>query len=115
MNNNNKDFIVGEYDFIKPEFITTKEECYRSIIQAYKATNDLEQYRIALVHKIAEITKQKVFRLKIEYDNTQCYDYFVAENKEELEDKVSGICDEIICFDEGYPGSVELVKDYSHE
>lgn len=111
----NKDFIVGDYDLIKPEFVTTKEECYRLISLAYDATQALEQYRIALVHKIAELTKQKVFRLKTEYNNTQCYDYFVAKNKEELEDKVSGICDEVICFDEGYPGSMELVKDYSHE
>ena len=113
--NNNKDFIIGDYDFIKPEFVTTKEECYRLISQAYSATQDLEQYRIALVHKIAEITKQKVFRLKTEYDNTQCYDYFVAENKDDVANEVSGVCDEIICFDEGYPGSIELVKDYSHE
>lgn len=113
--NNNKDFIVGDYDFIKPEFVTTKEECYRLISQAYSATQDLEQYRIALVHKIAEIIKQKVFRLKTEYDNTQCYDYFVAKDKKDVEDEVSGICDEIICFDEGYPGSMELIKDYSHE
>jgi hypothetical protein len=111
----NKDFIIDDYDFIKPEFVTTKEECYRLISQAYNATQALEKYRIALVHKIAELTKQKVFRLKTEYDNTQCYDYFVGKNKEELEDEVSGICDEVICFDEGYPGSMELVKDYSHE
>lgn len=112
---NNKDFIIGDYDFIKPEFVTTKEECYRLISQAYSATQDLEQYRIALVHKIAELTKQKVFRLKTEYDNTQCYDYFVAENKDDVVNEVSGICDEVICFDEGYPGSLELVKDYSNE
>lgn len=113
--NDNKDFIIGDYDFIKPEFVTTKEECYRLISQAYSATQELEQYRIALVHKIAKLTKQKVFRLKTEYDNTQCYDYFVAKNKKDLEDEVNGICDEVICFDEGYPGSMELVKDYSHE
>lgn len=112
---NNKDFVVGDYDFIKPEFITTKEECYRLISQAYSATQDLEKYRIALVHKIAELTKQKVFRLKTEYDNTQYYDYFIANNKDEVANEASGVCDELICVDEGYPGSVELVKDYSHE
>ena len=111
----NKDFIVDDYDFIKPEFVTTKEECYRLISQAYDATQALEQYRIALVHKIAELTKQKVFRLKTEYDNTQCYDYFVAEKEDDVANEASGVCDEVICFDEGYPGSMELVKDYSHE
>lgn len=111
----NKDFIVGDYDFIKPEFVTTKEECYRLISQAYSATQDLEKYRIALVHKIAELTKQKVFRLKTEYDFTECYDYFVAENKDAVEEETSGICDEIVYFDEGYPGTIELIKDYSNE
>lgn len=114
-NTKNKDFIVGDYAFIKPEFITTKEECYRLISQAYSATQDLEKYRIALVHRIAELTKQKVFRLKTEYDNTQYNDYFVAENENEIANEASGICDEIVCIDEGYPGSIELVKDYSHE
>ena len=112
---NNKDFIIDDYDFIKPEFITTKEECYRLISQAYDATQALEQYRIALVHKLAELTKQKVYRLKTEYDFAEYYDYFVAKNKNEVTNEASGICDEIICIDEGYPGSVELVKDYSHE
>ena len=46
----NKDFIVDDYDFIKPEFVTTKEECYRLISQAYDATQALEQYRIAENH-----------------------------------------------------------------
>ena len=112
--NNNKDFIVDDYDFIKPEFVTTKEECYRLISQAYDATQALEQYRIALVHKIAELTKQKVFRQKTEYDNTQCYDYFVAKDKESIEE-IAGLCDEVICFDEGYPGTMELIKDYSND
>ena len=110
----NKDFIVDDYDFIKPEFVTTKEECYRLISQAYDATQELEKYRIALVHKIAELTKQKVFRLKTEYDFAEYYDYYIAKDKDSIEDP-SGICDELISIDEGYPGSMELVKDYSHE
>ena len=111
----NKDFIIDDYDLIKPEFITTKEECYRLISQAYDATQALEQYRIALVHKLAELTKQKVFRLKTEYYNVKLYDYFVGKSKKALEDEVAGICDEFIDYGDGYPGSMELVKDYSHE
>lgn len=111
----NKDFIIGDFDFIKPEFITTPTLCYEQITQAYEASRALEEYRIALVHKIAKLTKQKVFKQKTEYDNTQCYDYFVAENKNDVANEVSGICDEVICFDEGYPGNLELVKDYSNE
>lgn len=110
----NKDFVVGDYDFIKPEFVTTKEECYRLISLAYSAASDLEQYRIALVHRIAQLTKQKVFRQKTEYDFTECYDYFVAKDKDSIED-TSGISDEIISIDEGYPGTIELIKDYSNE
>ncbi len=111
----NKDFVVGDYDFIKPEFITTKEECYRLISQAYSATQDLEKYRIALVHKIAQLTKQKVFRLKTEYDRTEYYDYFVAKDKDDVVVEAYSVCDEVIGFDEGYPGTIELVKDYSNE
>lgn len=112
----NKDFVIDDYDFIKPEFVTTKEECYRLIAQAYDATQALEQYRIALVHKIAKLTKQKVFRLKTEYDNVNCYDYFITKDKKDLEDEITGICDEIIDYGDGYPDNdVELVKDYSHE
>lgn len=111
----NKDFIVGDFDFIKPEFVTTKEECYRLISQAYEASRALEEYRIALIHKIAELTKQKVFKLKTDYDNAQFYDYFVGKNKYKVADEVSGLCDELISLGDGYTSNLELVKDYSDE
>lgn len=57
----NKDFIVGDYDLIKPEFITTIEECHRLISLSYSATKTLEEYRNILVHRIAELrTKELV-------------------------------------------------------
>ena len=110
-----KDFIVGEYDLLLPEFITTEKECWNNINKAQNALNEIKKYQINCVKKLAQLRKEKVIVKHWQYNDVIVYDYHVAKDVNDISiDNV--ICDDIIDWGDGSDlNECEVLEDYSHE
>lgn len=112
---NNKDWMIEDFtDLLMPEFITTEKECWNNINKAQKTLNELKQYQIKCVKKLAQIRKEKVIIKEWIYDNVIAHDYYVAKDIYNLNVDTL-ICDDLIDFGDGHDtATVEILEDYSN-
>lgn len=114
--NKNKDWMIEDHvDLLMPEFITTEEECWNNINKAQTTLNDLKEYQIRCVKKLAQLRKEKVIVKEWNYGDVIAYDYHVAKDVNNIGVDTL-ICDDIIDYGDGYDtGNYDIEEDYTHE
>ena len=72
------------FELINPELITSEKTLHEEMRKAYRNKNIMDNYLLACVHRLAQITKQKVFTNEVHYDVYQ-KDYYVANSKDDFD------------------------------
>ena len=102
------------YDLLNINFITDKETLLTEMIHARRNINAIDNYLLACVHKLAQLTEQKVFEHEVTYSTT-ISDYYIAEDKDKVEVGPNAIHCEIIEYGDGNweENSIKEVADYT--
>lgn len=102
------------YELINPELITSEKTLLKEMEKAKQNKNAIDNYLLACVHKLAQLTKQKVFEHEVTYSITYS-DYYIAKNKDEIEIGPDAIHYEIIEYGDGNweENSIKEVADYT--
>lgn len=72
------------YDLLQVNMITNKETLFNEMEKARKNIETLNNYLVACSYKLAEMSKNKLFKCKVYYD-VDVEDYYVAKSKENVE------------------------------
>ena len=102
------------YELINPELITSEKTLHKEMEKANQNKNVIDNYLLACVHRLAQLTKQKIFEHEITY--TIAYsDYYVAKSKDEVEIGPNVVHSEIIDYGDGNweENSIKEVADYT--
>lgn len=112
----NKDWMIEDFvDLLMPEYITTEEECWNNINKAQKTLNELKEYQIRCVKKLAQLKKEKVIVKQWNYGDVLAYDYHVAKDINNISVDTL-ICDDIVEYGDGYDtGDYDIEEDYTNE
>lgn len=103
------------FELINPELITSEKTLHEEMSKAYRNKNIMNNYLLACVHKLAQISKQKVFTNECRYET--CYtDFYVANCKEDFDVGCDCIySEEIETYDGNYDDDVIEIADYTGE
>lgn len=82
------------HELINPEFLTTENSCQAMLDKVYKNRLILDNYGKKVIKRLAKIKNEKVFCSHSDYTVTYC-DYFVAKDKEELDNLGYSLFDEV--------------------
>lgn len=72
------------YDLLQVNMITNKETLFNEMQKARKNIETLNDYLVDCSHKLAEMSKNKLFKCKVYYE-VDVEDYYVAKSKENVE------------------------------
>lgn len=102
------------FELINPELITSEKTLLKEIEKANQNKNAIDNYLLACTHKLAQLTKQKVFTHEVTY-STVYSDYYIAKNRDEVEIGPNAIHSEIIDYGDGNweENSIKEVADYT--
>lgn len=102
------------YELINPELITSEKTLFAEMEKARQNKNAIDNYLLACVHRLAQITNQKVFKHELTYDIT-ILDYYIGKDKDNVEIGADSIYDEIIDYGDGnwLTENLEEVADYT--
>lgn len=102
------------YDLLNVDFITSKETLLNEMIHARRNINAINNYLLACVHKLAQLTEQKVFEHEVTYTTTFS-DYYIGKDKDEIEVGPNALHYEIIEYGDGNweENSLKEVADYT--
>lgn len=89
------------YELINPELLTTEQNCYEMISKVRLNKVILNNYIKNVIKRLAKLNNKKIFTQNSKYEVTY-RDYYMADNKNEIESCADSLYDEIVDYHDGY-------------
>ena len=103
------------YELINPGLITSEKTLHQEMNKAYCNKNIMNNYLLACVHRLAQISKQKVFTNEVHYEITE-KDYYIANSKDDFDVGCDCMYSETLDYHDGdYEPDIVEIADYTGE
>ena len=103
------------FELINPELITSEKTLHEEMNKAYCNKNIMDNYLLACVHRLAQITKQKVYINEVYYEITE-KNYHVGNSLKDINVGCNQIYTETLPYHNGdCSTAVVKIADYSEK